>query len=273
MYRWRSMNGSTFRLIIPKLAIEFAIMTAVAVILAVLGPFGTWNASFESRLINWAIFVFGGYACFRPVIAGGTALAAQSALPRWAAIAVACTLAAMPTTLIVAKTFAGDNWRALTAGDLAGLYLEVLIVGATVTVVQLLADRTPRQEAHETLAVHPSMPAAASSLLDRAGPLTGLLDALPPHLGTDILCLENEDHYVRVYTTAGNALILMRLRDAIAQLAGVEGAQVHRSWWVARSAVKHVVRSERQLLLKLTDGREVPVSRSAVSPLREKGWL
>ena len=87
------------------------------------------------------------------------------------------------------------------------------------------------------------------------------------------MCVENEDHYVRVHTVSGSALVLMRLRDAIAQLDAIDGAQVHRGWWVARGAVAAVVRSDRRIALRLVDGREVPVSRSAAPDLRARGWI
>ncbi|WP_269747113.1 LytTR family DNA-binding domain-containing protein [Elstera litoralis] len=38
-----------------------------------------------------------------------------------------------------------------------------------------------------------------------------------------MLCLEMEDHYLRAHTDQGNALILMRLRDAVAELRSVAG--------------------------------------------------
>lgn len=264
------MNGSPPRPPLHKLAVELAVMLGITLVLALIGPFGTWESSLGNRLIAWAIFTFGGYACFRPVIAAGTAFAAQSPLPRWAAIVAACALAALPTTLIVAATFAGGNWAALRAGDLAGLYLQVLVIGGAVTAIQLLVRREPA-------ALPPAVSAAAEPApppIAEPTPRTNtLLDQLPPHLGREILCVENEDHYIRVHTTAGNALILMRLRDAIAQLADIDGEQVHRSWWVARAAVANVIRTERRIELRLTDGRDVPVSRTGAALLRERGWL
>ncbi len=35
------------------------------------------------------------------------------------------------------------------------------------------------------------------------------------------------------HTDRGSDLILMRLSDALTELKGLEGAQTHRSWWVA----------------------------------------
>ena len=61
-----------------------------------------------------------------------------------------------------------------------------------------------------------------------------------------------EDHYVRAHTMLGSDLVLLRLRDAIAELDGIEGAQVHRSWWVARDVVEGVEREGRKLRLLLS---------------------
>ena len=37
--------------------------------------------------------------------------------------------------------------------------------------------------------------------------------------------MEAEDHYLRLHTSKGQDLILMRLSDAIAELEGIEGAR------------------------------------------------
>jgi len=68
-------------------------------------------------------------------------------------------------------------------------------------------------------------------------------------------------------------LILMRLGDAIAELEGLEGAQTHRSWWFAKSAVADVTKLDGRAMLTLKDGAEVPVSRGFVKGLRTAGWL
>jgi len=64
----------------------------------------------------------------------------------------------------------------------------------------------------------------------------------------------------------------MRLADAVDELEGLDGAQVHRSWWVARDAVRDVRRGDGRAVLSLPDGLEVPVSRTYGRVLREAGW-
>jgi len=100
------------------------------------------------------------------------------------------------------------------------------------------------------------------------------LDRLPPKLkGAAIYAVSAEDHYLRLHTSKGADLILMRLSDAIVELEGLEGAQTHRSWWVARDAVESVRRDGDKVVLIIKGGAEAPVSRPNVRPLREAGWF
>lgn len=97
-----------------------------------------------------------------------------------------------------------------------------------------------------------------------------------PPLGVDpadILCLQMEDHYVRVHDATGSRLILTTMSQAIAALGSKPGLQVHRSWWVARAAIQRAEWEGRNLRLRLVGDRLVPVARSAVSKVREAGLL
>jgi DNA-binding LytR/AlgR family response regulator len=121
---------------------------------------------------------------------------------------------------------------------------------------------------------------AADRLRERRGltaeprPSRALLDRLPPRLRrARLLALESEDHYLRVRTEAGDALILMRLRDAIAAVEALDGARTHRSWWVARDAVVDARKGDGRGTLVLADGTEAPVSRTYYPALREAGWF
>ena len=81
-----------------------------------------------------------------------------------------------------------------------------------------------------------------------------------------------EDHYVRAHTSLGSELVLMRLGDAIAELKGVDGRQVHRSWWVARTGISDVRKEGGKLTLILKSGAEAPVSRTYSSAVKAAGW-
>jgi hypothetical protein len=254
---------------------ELAVMAGVALVLAILGPFGTFSLPFPLRLFDWLIFAIGGYVFFRPVIAAGDALSVQAGMPRWVAVAAACALASLPTTLLIAWAFTGLGWLRVTLSELAGFYPKVLIVGGIVTAVQMLIHRdrpsiSPSKKNDSPTSSEPE-PEQLSPI--RVSPSAAFLEQLPPALGQDILCLENEDHYVRVHTALGSALLLMRTRDAVAALDDIDGRRIHRSWWVARAAVSDVLRRDRAVVLRLKDGQEVPVSRAMAPELRAAGWL
>lgn len=77
-----------------------------------------------------------------------------------------------------------------------------------------------------------------------------------------LYAVASEDHYLRVITSAGESLILMRLSDAIIELSSVEGMQTHRSWWVAKAGVKQAGTEQGKFVLTLKSGDLVPVSRT-----------
>jgi hypothetical protein len=108
-----------------------------------------------------------------------------------------------------------------------------------------------------------------------AGPVASkFLERLPFRLrDAELYAVEAEDHYLRVRTSRGSELILMRLSDALSELEGLEGAQTHRSWWVAKAGIADVRRADGRATLTLKDGSEAPVSRSHARTLREAGWL
>jgi hypothetical protein len=99
------------------------------------------------------------------------------------------------------------------------------------------------------------------------------LRRIPTRLGTELLCLQMEDHYLRIHTVAGSDIILYRMRDAVDELQGIDGALVHRSYWVSRTAVREVARDNGRTVLILSNGLRVPVSRTHRRHLRDAGWV
>ena len=88
-----------------------------------------------------------------------------------------------------------------------------------------------------------------------------------------LVALSVEDHYVRVQTTKGEDLILMRLSDAIAEVGATPGAQVHRSHWVAFGQVSAARRQGDRAILTLSNGTDIPVSRPNLPRIKEAGLL
>lgn len=115
-----------------------------------------------------------------------------------------------------------------------------------------------------------SVAAAAAVETASSSALPAFLGRVRPERRGELLALQSDGHYLRVHTSAGSDLVLYRLSDAIRELGAQEGAQVHRSWWVAGRALSDERHRER---LKLVNGLEVPVSRSFRLVARERGWL
>lgn len=101
-----------------------------------------------------------------------------------------------------------------------------------------------------------------------------ILTRLPVHLqSSELYALSAEDHYVRVHTTNGGDIVLMRFSDAILETGDVKGVQVHRSWWVAQDAIDDIKSKGRSAEITLKDAKKVPVSRNALKVLRKMGWI
>ncbi len=100
------------------------------------------------------------------------------------------------------------------------------------------------------------------------GLLLDLLSRLPRRIGTDIVAMSAELHYLRVYTRNGEALILMSFGRAVAALAVIPGQSIHRSHWVALAHVATVQSDGDRVICRLDTGLELPVSRTRRSRLR-----
>lgn len=93
---------------------------------------------------------------------------------------------------------------------------------------------------------------------------------LPETLQGELVFLQAEDHYVRVGTTIGQALVHSRFADAIAAASPVEGVQIHRSFWVASQAVVELRKANGAYAVLLADGSVLPVSRTHLTAIRRR---
>jgi hypothetical protein len=200
---------------------------------------------------------------------GASALARRLDLPEAATWTAAFILAAIPMSFIVWFVSPGRPRRLPGGAEWLELYANVAVVSAGVTFVFWIVSAAERQAARGARRA----PAILAPDTVRLREEPRFLDRLPKGLGRDLLALEMEDHYVRAHMAAGSALVLMRMRDAVAELDGMDGLQVHRSWWVARAAVEGTVQDGRNIRLRLKNGIEAPVARANQLALRDSGWL
>lgn len=226
-----------------------AAVTAIGVFLGLLGPFGSfYSGPAWQRIAYWTSTAWLGAAVF----GGGAALilGRLGARPAgWAALA--------GYTLVICAPFALAVWFAATAIWPALRSTPHLTPAAWY--LQCLAIAAPQ--------------VALLAVLRARRPKAGGEPMSPLRLPGDVLCLQMEDHYVRVHTARGSRLVLGTLNQATAALAGARGLRVHRSWWVAEKAVASVVMDGRNLRLVLINGLTAPVARSAVAAVRAAGWL
>jgi LytTr DNA-binding domain len=112
---------------------------------------------------------------------------------------------------------------------------------------------------------------AAKAEAQDTGP-PAFLARIKPELGSTVLALAAEQHYLRVYTTLGSDLILYRFADAVRELGG-RGVQVHRSYWVAKDAGASTEIDATKAQIVLKNGLKVPVSRTYKMAARQVGLL
>lgn len=235
-----------------------AIAAVAGVVLALLGAFNTVDVPLWLRLAYWIPVMLAG-AAWGNVCSG--------IVDRW------IDMDERPWLTVVALTAAITGPVSLLVWFVTGLVFErevyplrtlplmvgpVLIVTAVMSTLNVFLGKAQPVQTHVSVA---------------GAPAARFPDRLPLKLrGASIRAVQAEDHYLRIHTDRGSDLILMRLSDALEELEGLEGAQTHRSWWVARDAVRDVARGDGRATLTLDGDITVPVSRRYARALREVGW-
>ena len=155
------------------------------------------------------------------------------------------------------------NWAIFTASPLeAGYALPLLINVIVVAVIIRIAI---------AVILHAPENAEDSAKNTPTQTPPKLLNRLPFEKRGQIISLSVNDHYVDVVTTKGTEMVLIRLADAIMEAGN--GFQVHRSHWVAHNHIISVTREGAKAVIKTSDGRDIPVSRTYVPVLKEAGFL
>jgi hypothetical protein len=237
-----AMTQATFPLHMPLHGRNLAAYAAMGLFLGLVGPFGSYlNNGPAMRIAYWTATSL--ISCVAFDILHGLARERFARLPQWVLLPLVLLLANIFLAFLT-RGLAILLWPFLAKIGWLEWYLQSLLVSLIYAFT--FGARKFRSVA---LAVIPN----------------------PPHLGKGVLCLQMEDHYVRIHTLTGSRLILSSLGHAMTGLQG--GMQVHRSWWVSRDAVEMVIEDGRNIRLKLHNGVEAPVARTKIARLREAGWL
>jgi hypothetical protein len=225
---------------------------ACGVVLGVFGPFGSFfNGNVMLRVFSWTVNLVAGTLIVGIVVPMVVGLGVRLRAGHAAGLVAGLLLATVPVALFAA-VFGHWLWpRAIGRVRPEEWYTQALLVEGVMAGLWILLS-----------------PAG------RTGPIA---EDMPDEAGVDlrepVLCLQMEDHYVRVHRPSGSRLELMPLREAIARYGHAGGVQVHRSWWVAAHAVGGAARDARNWRLKLSNGLEVPVARNRIAEVRARGWI
>lgn len=238
---------------------NLSIAGAAGAFMAFVGALGTGQAPLLARLLYWVPLMMAGGVLGHAMALGVSRIPRASGNP-WLFGAVLSLALALPATLVVWLYTRVVFGAQMPLSALPMFFFSVLIVCVAMTALMTLVNWPGRV----THAPPPGAPANSVRFLDR----------LPAKIrGGVIYAVSAEDHYLRVHTSKGSDLLLMRLGDAITELEGLEGAQTHRSWWVARDALEGARRDGDRVTLLLKGGAEAPVSRPNIKPLRDAGWF
>ena len=242
-------------------ALLLPVVTGIA--LAMVGAFGTYvGMGLLTRLVH---FVVGALLITLLVIAVTAAVRRylfSGAEPFWAAIVVAAAVAPVGGWIVhqLLWLLAPQALPFVTYRDLT---LQVLSINLFISPLVWAIRRVPAGTTDRGVdqAQPPAVPDARMSFRSKLP--FGLRDAA-------ILSLSAEDHYVRVRTDRGQALVLINLADAVEALGAEAGVRIHRSHWVAHCAVRGVTRQSGRLGVRLDDNLVLPVSRAGQKLLRSQ---
>ena len=247
-----------------------AVAAVAGAFLSFTGAFSTGDAPLGVRTAYWLGLCLGGAVAGRAVTAAAVRIGGLGAR-RWAlALLTATVLTALltPAVWLVTEAAFGDRPRFSRLPDFIG---PVALITAAMTALSFTFNQSPRLTSAPSTGVEP--PGRAGTAASESEPAR-FLARMPPKLrGARLFGVSSEDHYLRLHTSRGQDLILMRLSDAVAELEGLEGAQTHRSWWVARDGYDAVEREGGRVRLRLRDGTPAPVSRTYAAALRQAGWF
>ncbi len=231
----------------------FVILPVIGLMVALLGPFGTYlNMPVPVRCLHFMLtFILigllqleGAYRLSRSLFKGYW--------PFWAALLLDLALV-LPAATIVYASLAVLYPIALPHVRFTNLLWQNLVLMLVVQAVVLAVGIYRQTRLAEAPAPAPNEDFP-------------LADALPFALKhSRVLALSSEDHYLRVYTSRGEALVHMTLADAMERLP--DGCQIHRSHWVSAGAIKDY----KDTTIELATGLRLPVSRQRRKPVET--WL
>jgi hypothetical protein len=260
--------GSEMKQHAMSLARSIGLMIGLGWLFAFLGVYGThampfmlaWGFWGSTMIIGWSVAAFVVPWVFDGPMKGS---------PTWLQIPITAAIVSLPITAVVVIMLSYMSDTLIPPQQWLTQFLFVFVISMIMTVgsylIGSLTDRAKQANVDAPAHAEP---------VDTAKGKAAFMERLPLKFrAADLWAVSSEDHYLRVHTSAGQHMILMRLADAIVMLDGVDGLQTHRSWWVARAGLRDARRDSGKVVLTLIDGTDVPVSRANASTVRAAGWV
>lgn len=231
-------------------------------LLTLLGPFGSYDAlPLTRRFFFWNAALTAVALPMHIAIRALLASPHLGRLPRLARVALGAMLAAVPGTALVFFVRAVLWPESYILDTIGATWGQVSAIGFAIGCFHFMPVITVTEDRAE------EMPAAPPAAQPRAARFLARLD---PATGADIVSLTMQDHYVRVSTTTGTEMVLIRFADALTELEEIDGLRIHRSHWVAMRHVTTLGREDGKLKVQLDDGRSLPVSQTYAADLRKR---
>lgn len=213
---------------------------AASVVVAISGPFGTFEAhGLAWRLAYWSTVI--GISIPIGILCRAFWEQVLATSDQWVKdLFVIGTLALIFGPLVVGFNIwlTGDRTYNSVSWPMASLVTFCVGLGLV----------TIRRWIHESIPQH--VVRKRDRLLDRIGAPEGRRLA---HVCSD-------NHHIRIFTDDGTQYrILMRLRDAIAEIDVEEGLCTHRSHWVAQFCIDSVDAHSGKEVVRMTCGTRVPI--------------
>ena len=274
-----SQKAEEFWIVTVALLVAFTIAANPSTQVDAFGFFGNYLYWIARMLMEAAFFIAVLFAVEKYL---------KQRLSKWSCYLLAMLLSLVPFTLAITAIdiilglpelgLNADSKESVSRGwefvlELFYLLDNHLVFGAMLLIPRfLLRPEHPNEVSNETrneITNEATVELDTPESIISHTPLT-FFDSLDKPLEGRICSMEAQEHYILVTTTEESRMILHRFSDAVQRTPDIQGMRVHRSHWVAHSAVKEVVIEGQSMKLKLADDRMIPVSRTFRTAVESK---
>ncbi len=255
-----------------KIGLLISAAVAISAFFAITSPYNAvYYLPFAARFIYWLGLILISIAIERSVVGALLRSRFDLRLPLRLVIGSTVATPAVWVTIFSVQMLIGHS----IAGPILGhayLMVQIWVICLALAVLTefFLRFISTQPPASSNIEGPP-----ASAVVEKTAPANHPFRALLPlpHRNAEIYAVSAEDHYIRVHTSAGETMLLMRLSNAEKLLQDVEGVKTHRSWWVAQHGVNAITKNDGKISIALKSGTIAPASRSGAKEMKDKNWV